>query len=331
VRYFPIFLDLKDKTVSVFGGGDAAANKLRLFAKTEARLVCTALAFNPEIASMILSGRVAGRILDPAWASFGDAAVIIAATESEADATIAERAQSLGLLVNAVDKTSLCSFITPSIVDRSPVVVAVGTEGEAPVLARRVREKIETALPERLGDLARFIGRNRERAGEVFPDTPRRRKLWEDVVDGPVGSLMLEGEDGRAQSELDAMLDRVSVDGRSGPALHQVMVMIAPVEADDLTLKAFRSLQNADALFYDDLVPEAILERARRDAARHPSLGLPLAESIMAWASHHPPARSVAILSPPTPSQTLQHVAQVLRDARFAVSVSALTAQIPAS
>src|SRR5690606_644120 len=130
---------------------------------------------------------------DPALASFGGAVLVIAATESEADEEIARRAKAEGYLVNAVDKTELCSFITPSIVDRGKVVVAIGTEGAAPVLARRLRERIESLLPERLGALAALIGDNRERLEGVMPSVGDRRSFWEAVVDGSIAAELLAG------------------------------------------------------------------------------------------------------------------------------------------
>ncbi len=267
MRYFPLFLDLDAKTVLVLGGGAAATNKLRLFSKTNAALKCVAEEFSDGIEEMIATGRINAIKGTPETAPFDDASIIIAATESDADAVIVRRANAAKILVNAVDKTDLCDFITPSFADRGTVVVAIGTEGAAPVLARRLREQVEIMLPQNLGALSRFIGENRERVARVHPTTPLRRALWEEVIDGPIGQLVLSGHADQATDALTARLDTAATAAPSPPR-QQITLMVSPATADDLTIKALRALQNADALYAEDGVPDEVLDRARRDAER---------------------------------------------------------------
>jgi uroporphyrin-III C-methyltransferase/precorrin-2 dehydrogenase/sirohydrochlorin ferrochelatase len=266
MRYFPLFFDLRGKTIVICGGGFAAANKLRLFMKTEARIRVAAQEFSAAVLSMANDPGVALEHGDPASASYDGAAMVIAATESEADAAIARRAQAMGLLVNAVDKTELCSFITPSIIDRDPVVIAIGTEGSAPVLARRLRERIESETPDRLGALARLIGENREAVERVFPDTARRRAFWESIADGTVGELVLRGAFEQAALHLDAAIQGLGTEAVLRQA--QITVIPTPPHEDLLTLKALRALQDADLILHQVDTPPGILDRARRDAQR---------------------------------------------------------------
>lgn len=267
MRYFPIFCDMRGREVLVAGGGAVAANKVRLFAKTEARIRVVAASFNGEIQALAAEGRITAEAGDPQTANFGDAAMVIAATESAGDEIIAKRAADEGYLVNAVDKTELCTFITPSIVDRGKTVVAVGTEGAAPVLARRTRERIEALLPERLGELTDFIGRHRERLMALLPETPMRRAFWEKVVDGPIGADILAGRFDAAQEALEREFTRLAA-GTDAPPVGRLHVVISPVEDDLLTLRDLRALHDADVIYHADGASEAALDKARRDAER---------------------------------------------------------------
>jgi uroporphyrin-III C-methyltransferase/precorrin-2 dehydrogenase/sirohydrochlorin ferrochelatase len=180
--------------------------------------------------------------------------------------------------VNVVDRPGLSTFIVPSIVDRGDIVVAVGTGGASPVLARRIRARIEAVLPARIGALARFLGRNRKRA-EGHPD---RRALWEAVVDGPAAAAVLDGDEATAQALLDALL--VSP-GRLAVA-PVTLVPEASDDPDDLTLRAFRALQDADLVVHVPGTASALLDRARRDAQRisvaGPAAALLRAEALAA-------------------------------------------------
>src|SRR6266550_3048558 len=183
------------------------------------------------------------------------------------------RAKAVGLPVNVMDDLSHSTFIFPAIVDRGDVVVAIGTGGASPVVARRVRERIEALLPARIGDLASFIGRWRKLIHNRIPEFALRRRFWERVVDGPIGALVLAGRKDEAEAALTDISDPTAFAGglASGRAEGSVrLVGAGPGDPDLLTVKALRALQDADVIFYDELVSPEILDRARRDASRVP-------------------------------------------------------------
>jgi uroporphyrin-III C-methyltransferase/precorrin-2 dehydrogenase/sirohydrochlorin ferrochelatase len=167
--------------------------------------------------------------------------------------------------VNVVDRPDLSTFIFPAIVDRGDVVVAVGTGGHAPVLARRLRERIEAMIPARMGELASLIGRYRRRVAEAKPKLSPRL-FWQMVVDGPIGAAVLSGRLPRAEADLVRAIDAGRE--RRADAGCVFLVGAGPGDPDLLTLRALQVLQDADVVFYDELVHEAILDRVRRDARR---------------------------------------------------------------
>jgi uroporphyrin-III C-methyltransferase/precorrin-2 dehydrogenase/sirohydrochlorin ferrochelatase len=172
-----------------------------------------------------------------------------------------------------MDDLAHSTFIFPAIVDRGDVVVAVGTGGASPVVARRVRESIEAMLPARIGDLAGFIGRWRKSIHHRIPEFALRRRFWERVVDGPIGALVLAGRGVEAEAALKEIDDASAFAGAqaSGKVEGRVtLVGAGPGDPDLLTIKALRALQDADVVFYDELVSPEILDRARRDASRVP-------------------------------------------------------------
>ncbi len=175
--------------------------------------------------------------------------------------------------MNVMDDLAHSTFIFPAIVDRGDVVVAVGTGGASPVVARRVRERIEAVLPARIGELAGFIGRWRKTIHGLIPEFALRRRFWERVVDGPIGALVLAGRTDEAEAALKDIRDPSDFAGAlpSGrPEGRVTLVGAGPGDPDLLTVKALRALQDADVVFYDELVAPEILDRARRDAARVP-------------------------------------------------------------
>jgi uroporphyrin-III C-methyltransferase/precorrin-2 dehydrogenase/sirohydrochlorin ferrochelatase len=178
--------------------------------------------------------------------------------------------------VNVVDDPALSTFIFPAIIDRSPVIVAVGSSGQSPVLARRVRQQIESLLPARLGALARFVGDRRENVKNTLAPE-QRRPFWERIIGGFVGSRVLAGDEQRAGEAFDTALaaahrtDRAAGgEGNANEACTGEVYLIGagPGDPDLLTLRAVQLLQQADVILYDRLVSDAVLDRARRDAER---------------------------------------------------------------
>jgi uroporphyrin-III C-methyltransferase/precorrin-2 dehydrogenase/sirohydrochlorin ferrochelatase len=275
MRFLPVFLDLHTGPVLLVGAGDLARAKLRLLAAAGARVRWYVTDGNHDVSG--LEAADAARIEfargDPLAADLGGVIAILCAGAGEIGIVMSARAKAVGLPVNVMDDLAHSTFIFPAIVDRGDVVVAVGTGGASPVVARRVRERIEAVLPARIGDLASFIGRWRKTIHGRIPEFPLRRRFWERVVDGPIGALVLAGRGDEAEAALKDIPDPTAFAGASasGQAEGRVtLVGAGPGDPDLLTIKALRALQDADVVFYDELVSPEILDRARRDASRVP-------------------------------------------------------------
>jgi uroporphyrin-III C-methyltransferase/precorrin-2 dehydrogenase/sirohydrochlorin ferrochelatase len=264
MQHFPIFVALAGRRVVLSGGAEAALAKLRLLLKTEAHLTVFAINPDPQIVAWHDEGRVRliRRRMEP-----GDtlcAVLFYAANEDAAeDARTQDIARADGALTNVVDNLGDSQFITPAIVDRDPVTVAIGTEGAAPVLARAIKADLEARLPSTLGPLAR-IGKAFRRAAEALPMGRPRRDFWAAYYFDAGPRAIAQGEDG-ARKALDGLFDRYlarSTDARGSVAF----VGAGPGDPELLTLKARKALDTADVVIHDRLVGPAILELARREA-----------------------------------------------------------------
>ncbi|MGZ9812341.1 siroheme synthase CysG [Pseudoroseicyclus sp. H15] len=264
MQNFPMFLKMAGRRVVICGGGEEAARKARLVLKTEAEIVVLAAKLDDELAGLVASGRALHHaVLRPN--TFDRAALVFVATGCVGlDASLAALARAAGAVVNVVDRPEMCDAFTPSIVDRDPVVVAIGTEGAAPVLGRQIKTEIETMLAPRLGAYVALAGRMRDAVAAAVPHRARRA-FWEWAFSGPAFRAHLSGdEDGAAR-----LLKRAITGGAaSDPAGHIALVGAGPGARDLLTLRAVRRLQEADVIFYDRLVDPDVLELARRDADR---------------------------------------------------------------
>lgn len=266
MKTFPMFLTMAGRRVVIVGGGEQAAQKCRLMLKTEARIEVLAHTLDVELQALARTGRIYwsdGAITPEAFA--GAALVFVATGCPAQDACLHALAKAAGVVVNVVDRPDLCDAITPSLVDRDPVVVAIGTEGTAPVLARQIKTQLEQALEPRLGDLAALAGRLRGFAAERLG--PRqRRDLWRWVFGGPLRARHATHGDTDVATEIKAVIASGSVPS-PGPA-PVALVGAGPGSADLITLRGVQRLQEADVIFYDRLVDPDVLELARRDAER---------------------------------------------------------------
>jgi uroporphyrin-III C-methyltransferase/precorrin-2 dehydrogenase/sirohydrochlorin ferrochelatase len=275
MKFLPIFLDTHAGPILLVGAGDPVRARLRLVLAAGARVRWHAT--DGDFAVAGLDAAAASRIerveADPGAVDLGGIVAVFCAGAGEIGLTVAARARASGLPVNVMDDPAHSSFIVPAIVDRGDVVVAVGTSGASPVVARRVRERIEALLPARIGDLATLIGRWRRPIHDRIPDMPLRRRFWERVVDGSIGVSVLAGRFDEAEGALKAIADPSAYAGASAPGRIEgrvTLVGAGPGDPDLLTIKALRALQDADIVFYDELVTPEILDRARRDAVRVP-------------------------------------------------------------
>ena len=259
--YFPIFVDLKDQPVLVVGGGEVAARKIRLLLKSAARVRVTARELNEELEGLAAEGKVhhVATAFDPA--QMKGARLVIAATDDRAlNRAVVAAAETAGLLCNVVDDPQASRFITPSIIERAPITVAVSTAGAAPVLARRLRERIETLLPGGYGRVAQFMQRHRDRVKQLPVEA--RRQVWEDFLDGPGPERLLADDEVAAVFELESLL------AGGAPRGEVYLVGAGPGDPDLLSFRALRLMQQCDVVLYDALIAPEILELVRRDAER---------------------------------------------------------------
>ena len=261
--FLPLFHKLQGRVVLVVGGGEVALRKARLLSDAGGQLRVVAPEVRDELTALAGEGRVHLRGYESA--DLQGVALVIAATDDEPlNARISAEAQALGIPVNVVDAPALCSVIFPAIVDRSPLIVAVTSGGDAPVLARLIRAKIETWIPSTYGQLASLAKKFRERVKQLFPDVQQRRVFWEDVFQGQIAESVFAGKLGEGERLLEA-----KIAGAAPRALGEVyLVGAGPGDPDLLTFRALRLMQQADVVLYDRLVAPAIIELCRRDAER---------------------------------------------------------------
>lgn len=264
--FLPVFLDLRDRLTLVVGGGAVAARKIELLLKAHARVRVVAPELHPELISYRDAGRIEHLAREFEPEQLEQVMFAIAATDRAAvNRAVAEAGAARRIFVNVVDDGSASSAIMPAIVDRSPLVVAIGTAGHSPTLARRVRAQIEALLPERLGDVARLAGQARERVQRALPEPERRRRFWDQLFAGGVASTVLAGRITEAQQLLASQLAAASA-GKPEARGEVYLIGAGPGDPDLLTLRALQLLQQSDVVLYDRLVSRAVLDRVRRDA-----------------------------------------------------------------
>ena len=268
MRFLPMFLNTSSGLVIVVGSGEPARGKLRLLraAGAHVRWFSRDVDIAEEMLTLPGRGRLEISFGDPLKADLSDAVVVVSATGDALDAQIAARARRHRIPVNVVDRPELSTFIFPAVVDRGEVVVAIGTGGASPVLARRLRELIEALLPTRIGELAQLIGRHRRRFAAV-PRALSPRRFWENIIAGPIAEAVLAGRSGEAEARLAAAIDDDGAgESSAGKSETVFLVGAGPGDPDLLTLRALHALADADVVFYDELVTPAVLDRARRGA-----------------------------------------------------------------
>jgi uroporphyrin-III C-methyltransferase / precorrin-2 dehydrogenase / sirohydrochlorin ferrochelatase len=270
--YLPVFLQLRDRPVLVVGGGRVAARKVELLRRTGAKITVVAPKLADELRELATTGELqyVNTVFSPEHVA-GTVAVIAATGVPEVNAAVSAAAREQNIPVNAVDDPAASTFIFPAIVDRSPILIAISSGGQAPVLARRIREQMEALLPARLGALARFMGERRVAVKRALR-TAARRSFWERIVGGVVGARVFAGDEVTAGKDFERELRTTHLTrsaGTGGLGLGECYLIGAgPGDPDLLTLRALQLLQQADVILYDRLVPAAVLERARREAER---------------------------------------------------------------
>lgn len=263
--YLPIFADIKRRPCLVVGGGEVAWRKTRMLLKAGADVRVIARELNHDFQQALQAGSIIHQAEEFVPSDLDGIFLAIAATDRKAvNALVYQSANQRQVMVNVVDDTQRCSFIVPSIVDRSPIIVAISSSGKAPVLARLIREKLEALLPQHLGRMADIAGRFRARLTQTVSSLSARRHFWEQAFDGRFSELVASGQEKEAEQELTSLAQQtqqqVQLQGQVA------LIGAGPGDAGLLTLRALQLMQQADVVLYDYLVSDEVMELVRRDA-----------------------------------------------------------------
>ncbi|HHX81775.1 MAG TPA: uroporphyrinogen-III C-methyltransferase [Pseudomonadaceae bacterium] len=265
--FLPVFLRLQGQRALVVGGGAVALRKAGMLLRAGARICLVAPQISAELRILLDDGK--GHELwqrEFAPEDLDEVKLVVAATDDQAvNEAVYQYASARNLPVNVVDNPALCSFIFPSIVDRSPLLVAVSSGGNAPVLARLLRARLETLIPSAYASLAQLLGKYRQTVKTHFSSLSLRMRFWESIVNGPVAELVMSGQQEKAEQLLLETLEQQG----DAPAKGEVyLVGAGPGDPDLLTFRALRLMQQADVVLYDRLVSAPILRLCRQDADR---------------------------------------------------------------
>jgi uroporphyrin-III C-methyltransferase/precorrin-2 dehydrogenase/sirohydrochlorin ferrochelatase len=263
VDYFPLFFNLQGQRVLVVGAGSVALRKVQLLERAHAAITVVAPEVAPELSQLAAAGALEVRLREFTAEDLEGARLVIVATSRRAvNRWIANLCEVRGIPVNVVDDRKASRVIVPAIIDRDPVIVAVSSAGTSPVLARRLRERLEALVPKRIGLWASWLAGMRANVRRRIPGADARRRYFEMLVDGPAERRFIDGDERGARRIAQRLLGSVSA-----ATVGQVtLVGAGPGDPELLTLKALRALQDADVILHDRLVPAAVLDYARRDA-----------------------------------------------------------------
>ena len=263
--FLPIFIKLRERRCLLVGGGEVAARKARLLLAAGARVSVVAPQLGATLSRLVKDASIEHRAQIYSDDLLAGNALVFAATDDAAvNRSVHAGACAHGIPVNVVDQPDLCTFVMPSIVDRSPVIVAVSTGGAAPVLARLLRAKLETLIPAGYGRLAGLVAEFRDRVKQRVAHPAQRRRFWERVLDGPIAEQVHAGQDNAARVALERALE--NIDNNAAPRGAVYLVGAGPGDPDLLTFRALRLMQLADVVVYDRLVSPEVLALVRREA-----------------------------------------------------------------
>ncbi|MGJ8694230.1 MAG: NAD(P)-dependent oxidoreductase [Thalassotalea sp.] len=267
MQYFPIFLNAQQLNAIIIGGGDVAARKIELLLKATKQITVVSAELSPTVERLIKTHQLQWLSHNYQAGLMSDKNLVIAATDNrEINEQVSLEAKNLKLLINVVDQPDLCSYITPAIIDRDPMLVAISSSGSSPVLVRMLREELDKKLPEHYGRLAKFCFKFRDHVKARVKGVRNRRLFWETILQSSIGQLILSGDVKSAEQKLINRLNEKV----APPEGEIVFIHTQDGEPDNLTLKAHRQLQFADAVFYDEDVNAALIEYVRRDADKFP-------------------------------------------------------------
>ena len=264
MNYLPLFFKLENRTALLVGGGQVALRKARLLIRNKTILTVVSHQIDPQLMELLEKNNGHAIIGDYSADLLKDKLLVIAATDdSELNIKVYEDAMARSIPVNVVDCPEFCTFVFPAIVDRSPIVIAISSGGEAPVLVRVLRAKLETLIPNGYSKLASLAGEFRSKVKEKFTTINQRRHFWESVLQGQIAETMLAG---REKDAHEMMVKKLRDADTELPAGEVYLVGAGPGDPELLTFKALRLMQQADVVMYDALVSKEIMELCRRDA-----------------------------------------------------------------
>jgi uroporphyrin-III C-methyltransferase/precorrin-2 dehydrogenase/sirohydrochlorin ferrochelatase len=265
MNYLPIYLKLKGRPCLVVGGGKVAVRKVLMLRRAGADVSVVAPSLCEGMAALQAEGSIIHLHREFQDEDINDKVLVIAATDDEeVNRRVSVEANRHRIPVNVVDSPHLCGFIMPSIIDRSPVQVAVSTGGASPVLARLLRSRLESFIPSAYGRLATLVEEFRQKVKDRFTNSEQRRYFWESVLQGRVAELLFAGRETEAR---DALLNAITdTDDSFGGRGEVYLVGAGPGDPDLITFRALRLMQQADVVVYDRLVSQPILDMVRRDA-----------------------------------------------------------------
>ena len=263
MKFLPIFLDLADKKCVVVGGGEVAQRKAKLLLRASAKVNIISVEFTQSLRELSDSHCT---LIEQAFTPnhLAGAALIVAATDSATtNKEVAKIATELNIPVNVVDMPELCSCIMPALIDRSPVVIAVSTGGNSPVLTRKIKELVEVALPNNVGLLSQLMGSWRNKVKKRYTSFGSRLNFWEQILESEVPDLVFKNRYEEAEKRIGEYLEKNNVTRGQGEVY---LVGAGPGDPDLLTLRALRLMYQADIVLYDRLVSKEILEKVRPDS-----------------------------------------------------------------
>jgi uroporphyrin-III C-methyltransferase/precorrin-2 dehydrogenase/sirohydrochlorin ferrochelatase len=259
MRYFPIWTDIQNQNCLVIGGGDIALRKIILLKKADAKITCISKTCLPEIeklADEVIIREFNDNDID------SQKLVVCATDDKNLNAEVAKICYAKNIFVNVVDSPELCSFTMGSLVDRSPIAISISSAGAAPVLARIIRAKLESTIPNAYGKLASIAATFRDSVKAKFKNLEDRRYFWEKVFSGVIAEKIFSGKEDEAKNDIQNLLSNTQ-DSETGEVY---LVGGGPGDPDLLTFKALRLMQQADVIVYDRLVSKEVMELVRRDA-----------------------------------------------------------------
>jgi uroporphyrin-III C-methyltransferase/precorrin-2 dehydrogenase/sirohydrochlorin ferrochelatase len=267
--HLPIFLNVKGKHALVLGGGTVACRKADLLVRAGCGLTVLAPELNEDMARLVHEHGIEHRTHELSAEDLeGCALAFGAASDEDANRLLHSLATAAGIPVNVADNPELCDFIMPAVLDRTPLLVAIGSGGSAPLLTRMIKARFETTIPAGYGRLAEFAGSYRDRVKTSIPNMTRRRRFWEKMISGPIAEHIFSSQEEQAVELMNSLLKEAVKDGDKTPHGEVYLVGTGPGDPDLLTFRALRLMQQADVVLYDRLVSDDILNLVRRDAKR---------------------------------------------------------------